>query len=52
LASAAWPLSLLHAWIIAALLSACLPSRADFRIAIPALLLVALAVAAAWFLLR
>jgi len=52
LAPATWPLAALHAWIVAALLSACLPSRADFRIAIPALLLVALAVAAAWFLLR
>ena len=52
LAPAAWPLSALHAWIMAALLSACLPSRADFRIAIPALLLAALAAAAAWFLLR
>lgn len=52
LASAACPLSLLHAWIMAALLSACLPSRADFRIAIPALLLASLAAAAAWFLLR
>ncbi len=52
LAPAAWPLSALHAWITAALLSACLPSRADFRIALPALALAALAAAAAWYLLR
>lgn len=52
LAPAAWPLAALHAWITAALLSACLPSRADFRIALPALALAALAAAAAWYLLR
>lgn len=52
MATAAWPLAALHAWITAALLSACLPSRADFRIAIPALLLAALAAATAWCLLR
>jgi len=52
LAPAAWPMSALHAWIMAALLSACLPSRADFRIAIPALLLASVAAATAWYLLR
>lgn len=52
LAPAGWPLVCLHAWIMAALLSACLPSRADFRIAIPALLLLAATAATAWYLLR
>jgi hypothetical protein len=52
MAPAAWPLAVLHAWIMAALFSACLPSRADFRIAIPALLLAVLAAAASWYLLR
>ena len=52
MAPAGWPLTAFHAWIMAALLSACLPSRADFRIAIPALLLAALATAIAWYLLR
>lgn len=52
LAPAAWPLVCLHAWIMAALLSAALPSRADFRIAVPALLLAAAAAALAWYLLR
>jgi hypothetical protein len=33
---------------VAALLSASLPSSADFRIALPALLVLALALAAAW----
>jgi hypothetical protein len=37
-----------HAWVVAALLSASLPSSADFRIALPALLVLALALAAAW----
>jgi hypothetical protein len=32
-----WPWRALHAWIAASLLSASLPSRADFRIALPAL---------------
>ena len=52
LAPAAWPVTVFHAWVMAALLSACLPSRADFRIAIPALLLAAIAAATAWLLLR
>jgi hypothetical protein len=40
-----------QAWIVAALVSASLPSAADFRIAMPALVLVALA-AAVWVLMR
>jgi hypothetical protein len=52
LAPASWPMTALHAWIMAALLSASLPSRADFRIAIPALLVAALALLGSWILLR
>jgi len=52
MAPAAWPIYGLHAWIVAALVSASLPSRADFRIAFPALFAFALIAAAAWYLLR
>ncbi len=40
------PLYLVHAWVVAALVSASLPSSADFRIALPALGLMALALLA------
>jgi hypothetical protein len=40
-----------HAWVVAALLSASLPSAADLRIALPALVLVALGIGA-YLLLR
>jgi hypothetical protein len=40
LASAPWPQYAFHAWVVAALLSASLPSSADFRIALPALAIV------------
>lgn len=42
-----WPY-VAHAWIVAALLSASLPSSADFRIALPALLLLAVLAVLAW----
>jgi len=42
----------LHAWIAGALLSASLPSSADFRIAFPALAVIAGLVTVAWLLLR
>jgi hypothetical protein len=42
-----WPY-LAHAWLVAALFSASLPSSADFRIALPALLVLALLAVAAW----
>ena len=48
------PLYFLHVWIVAALLSASLPSRADFRLALPALgvlALLAMIAAIAWFAL-
>lgn len=51
MAGSAWPGYGLHAWIVAALLSASLPSSADFRIAFPALAVLAV-VAVAWLLLR
>lgn len=47
---AGWPMVALQAWIVGALLSACLPSRADVRIAFPALVvLIGLALIAWWF---
>lgn len=41
-----------QAWIVAALISASLPSSADFRIALPALTVLAVISVAAWLLLR
>jgi len=52
LPSATWPLYGLHAWLVGALVSASLPSSADFRIALPALLLIAAITALAWLLTR
>ena len=52
LAPAAGPLYWLHAWIVGALLSACLPSTADFKLALPALAILSLVAAAAWTLSR
>jgi hypothetical protein len=52
LAPATWPLLALHAWIVGALVSACLPSKADFKIALPALLIIAVIAGLAWFLAR
>jgi hypothetical protein len=49
-APADWPWRALHAWIAASLLSGSLPSRADFRIALPALGLLG-AAGLAWFAL-
>lgn len=39
-----------HAWIVAALLSASLPSSADFKIAVPALILIAAIAGTLWCL--
>ena len=53
LAPASGPLYALHAWVVAALLQACLPSKTDWKLALPALaVLVPLALLLAWFLLR
>lgn len=41
MAPAPWPAYAAHAWIVAALLSASLPSSADLRIAVPALAVIA-----------
>jgi hypothetical protein len=50
-APASWPLYALHAWIVAALLQACWPSRTDWKLAFPALaILVPLALLVAWYL--
>jgi len=43
--AASWPLYGLHVWLVAAMLTASVPSPADFRLALPAL--IALTVAAA-----
>lgn len=42
LPTATWPLRLLHLWLVAALAYAAFPSRADWRIALPALAIAAL----------
>jgi len=47
LRSASWPMYCAHAWITAALLQASLPSRTDLKLATPALVLLALLLAAA-----
>ena len=53
LAPATMPLYVAHAWIVAALLQACLPSRTDWKLALPALaIIVPLALALAWYLHR
>jgi hypothetical protein len=50
LAHATWPLYLLHAWIVAALVQAFWPSPADWKLAFPALaVLVPIALALAWY---
>jgi hypothetical protein len=50
LAPAPWPIYALHAWVVAALLQACWPSKADWKLALPALaVLVPLAALAAWY---
>jgi len=49
------PLYFLHVWIVAALVTASLPSTTDFKLALPALSVLALLVviaAVAWFVLR
>ena len=49
-----WPLRALHIWIVAALVTASLPSRTDLKLALPALAVLAvlgIAVALAWWLL-
>ena len=51
LAPASWPLYALHAWVVAALVHACWPSKTDWKLALPALVvLVPLAAVAAWYL--
>lgn len=52
LAPGEWPWYALHVWIVAASLQACLPSRTDWRIAMPAflaLVCVVLGAVAAWY---
>jgi hypothetical protein len=52
--TATWPLYALHVWITAALLTASMPSRSDWKLALPALgvlLLVGVLAAAAWWYL-
>jgi hypothetical protein len=50
LTHAVWPLYALHAWIVAALVQAFWPSKTDWKLALPALVvLVPLAAAIAWY---
>ena len=51
LPAAPWPMRLLHLWLISALAYASLPSRADLRIALPAVAIAAVALLA-FLLLR
>ena len=51
LAHATWPLYVVHAWVVAALLKACWPSPTDWKLAWPALaVLVPVALLLAWYL--
>ena len=53
LAPASWPLYVLHAWVVAALLQACWPSATDWKLAFPALaVLIPLALLLGWLYLR
>jgi hypothetical protein len=52
MAPAAGSMYWLHAWIVGAMLSACLPSSADFRLALPALAILSVIAAVAWMSLR
>lgn len=45
---ASWPLYSLHVWIVAALLTASLPSATDFKLALPALVVVTVLAAIVW----
>lgn len=50
LTGASWPLYALHAWIVAALMHACWPSKTDWKLALPALVVVIpLAAVVAWY---
>ena len=51
-AGAPWPMRALHAWLAATFLSASLPSSADWKIARPALVLLALLGGGLWFVTR
>lgn len=48
---ATWPMLGVHAWVVGALVSASLPSSADFKIALPALAVIAVLLLG-WWLLR
>ena len=53
LAPATWPLYLVHASVVAALVQACWPSPTDWKLALPALaVLVPLILALGWYWLR
>ena len=47
-----WPMRALHEWLAATFLSASLPSSADWKIARPALVLLALLGGGLWFVTR
>lgn len=47
----AWPVLGVHAWVVGALVSASLPSSADFKIALPALAVIAVLLLG-WWLMR
>jgi len=46
------PLYALHVWIVAALLTASLPSTTDFKLALPALIVIALLAALIWLVVN
>jgi hypothetical protein len=43
--AASWPLYGVHAWLVAAMVTASMPSRVDFKLAMPALIVLTIAVA-------
>lgn len=49
---ASWPLYGLHVWIVAALFTASLPSTADFKLALPALGVIAVIAVIVWAVVR
>jgi hypothetical protein len=50
--TASWPLYGLHVWIVAAMMTASVPSRADFKLALPALIAVAIIIVVILWMVR
>jgi hypothetical protein len=50
LQSTSWPLYFLHVWVVAALVTASLPSKADFKLALPALIVAVVIALIVWMI--